>query len=344
MSTTTWTYFNTQELQSVSLQFAQHADGTYTDFSTGYSFTVKLARTTAPTEPSLIKTTGITGFTGGVVTIDWATTDWVGLEADAAGKDYVVWVQARRDSDSKDEIFSPHRLPTLRLKASPGAVTVGAASSGLADASMIPITDAGGYYTATDVEGALREVGSSLADMLNRWNIGRGMPTGALGQTMARQDVGNGGLATLLSGRMSLMSVFLVAGQIVNNITVYSGSTAAVSPTNQWFAIYNSAGARQAVTADGLTGGWATNSAKTLTITGGWTVPTTGLYYVGIMVAASTVPTLAGSTIAFTNITSIPPILCGNDTVNTGLTTPATAPATTTISGAGAAAFFAYLT
>lgn len=70
--------------------------GVADDMSSGFTFTVKIA--SALTETAVLtKTTGITGGTGGVFTVAWATND-----LDIAPGEYVATCTARRTSDSKD--------------------------------------------------------------------------------------------------------------------------------------------------------------------------------------------------------------------------------------------------
>lgn len=74
------------------------------DFSSGWTFTLRIAKQSAPTVAVATKTTGITGAsTGPNVTIDWATTDTATLDPGA----YLVTLVARRAADSKDRDFSP---------------------------------------------------------------------------------------------------------------------------------------------------------------------------------------------------------------------------------------------
>lgn len=74
---------------------------------------------------------------------------------------------------------------------------------------------------------------------------------------------------------------------------------------------------------------------KTLSLAAQYTVPSTGLYYVGIMVAATTVPTIKGQAApSASQLHGTAPIL--NGTSSTGLTTalpnPAAAISVTTTS------------
>jgi hypothetical protein len=56
-------------------------------------------------------------------------------------------------------------------------------------------------------------------------------------------------------------------------------------------------------------------------------VPSTGLYYVGINVTAATVPSLGGVGTSGASTGLAPKLVCFDNT-NTGLTNPASAPAT----------------
>jgi len=154
------TMYNDQELPSLSLAWTDDT-GALIDFSAGWTFTVKLARSTAPATTLLVKTTGITGSsgsTGSNLVIDWSTTDWAGLEAAVNGSSYVVHVAARRTADSRDRYFRPASPISLTLKAAPGTSAVSPSSYPITvTAASVTLADTGGYFTATDVEGALAE-------------------------------------------------------------------------------------------------------------------------------------------------------------------------------------------
>lgn len=161
-------------------------------------------------------------------------------------------------------------------------------------------------------------------------------PTGAVAQSTSRA-LAHASSAQLLSGRAHYVAVPLAAGQVISSITFVSGTQAAVTPTNQWFSLYSLSGttlSKLAVTNDDTSTAWAANSAKTLSIASPYTITATGTYYLGIMVAAGTVPSLQAATVSAT-VQALPPIVCGLDGTNTGLTTPATAPATCSLTAVG---------
>lgn len=157
------------------------------------------------------------------------------------------------------------------------------------------------------------------------------MRTGAITETMPRTAMSSAGLAFLVSGQQSFVAVPLLAGQTVNNITFYSGTTAVVTPTHQWFSLYDASGNKLAVTSDDTTTAWAAQTEKTLALTAPFTVTSSGLYYFGCTVAAATVPTMCG--IAGNNGYTLAPAIAARDTTHTGLTDPTTAPAVAALVG-----------
>jgi len=132
------------------------------------------------------------------------------------------------------------------------------------------------------------------------------------------------------SGTLWMQAIYLYAGQVLNNIILSSATTAAGTPTNAIAGIYDAARNKVAETADQLTTAWAANTTKTLGLTAAYRVPTSGLYYIGFYMKASTIITMKGTTARTANqLAGAAPILQGTST--TGLTTslPATAAAIT---------------
>lgn len=132
-----------------------------------------------------------------------------------------------------------------------------------------------------------------------------GKPSGMLKPNLARTQLVTNG-ATLATGVMTSTAIYLEAGETVTNLTFLSGATAAGTPTNWWFAIYDDSATPALVgqSADQLTAAWAANTAKTLALTiagTGYAVPfvapRTGVYYAAVNVTATTPPTLAGVTL-----------------------------------------------
>ena len=112
----TITIVKDQELPAMAFEWRDSSNALI-DFSTGYTFTVKLATQLAPTVVVLTKTSGITGLaTAPNVAVNWTSTDFASL---VAGTTYVVWLYARRSADALDRVFSPALLPTVMVLAAP---------------------------------------------------------------------------------------------------------------------------------------------------------------------------------------------------------------------------------
>lgn len=150
-------------------------------------------------------------------------------------------------------------------------------------------------------------------------------PSAAIAETFSRRYIGSLSQSALASGSLHLSAIYLFAGQVVSTITFRTGATAAATPTAQWFALYSPALAKLGVTSDDTTAAWAAHTPKTLTLASAYTVPTSGLYYVGVMVAAATVPSMVGNA-SSTGVAGLSPQISAIG--GTALTTPSTAPAT----------------
>ncbi|WP_059081591.1 hypothetical protein [Streptomyces scabiei] len=147
-----------------------------------------------------------------------------------------------------------------------------------------------------------------------------------------------GTTSTPTSGTLYLVPVWLPKGLVISNISFVSGGTAAVTPTNWWFTLHNSAKVALARTADQLTAAWAANTAKTLAIaqaTAGaassYTTTYSGLHYLGVMIKASTVCSLISEGAVPDVLASVSPGFGGTDT---GLSTPPTVTANAFTAGA----------
>lgn len=158
-------------------------------------------------------------------------------------------------------------------------------------------------------------------------------PTGSIATTFDYAQVAGTDTAANTSARPYGYSVGLFKDELMTTITFYSGTTAGASLANQWFFICDSTGLVLAKTADDTSTAWGANSAKTLTITGGpYRIPSTGLYYLGYMVKATTVPSYIGMPYGRDAASSIQPLRSFVDNVNTALTNPASCPSSVTLS------------
>lgn len=205
-----------------------------------------------------------------------------------------------------------------------GATATGAPASGTFLVGDFCIDQTGKVYicTAAGSPGTWAQVGGSSSAGAS--NAAR--PTGSIMETMPRQYIGNGNRAILTSGTLCLMPIYLPAGQLVSSISFVSATQALVGGTVQRFALFDGptaheGGAARAMlrkTADDAATAWAANSVKTLALTAGYTTVAEGLFYVGILVAAGTVPTLTGHDLGNTVLELLAPVVNGNS--NTGLT------------------------
>lgn len=138
-------------------------------------------------------------------------------------------------------------------------------------------------------------------------------------------SAGDTGQVALATGVMTSVPIYLNAGDVITNISARSGATAAGTPTNYWFALYSTAAtpALLAQSADQTSTAWAANTTKTLALATAQTISTSGVYWVGIMVTATTPPTLLGTVTA-------PAIVTGerNLSQSSGSSLTTTAPAT----------------
>lgn len=150
--------------------------------------------------------------------------------------------------------------------------------------------------------------------------------TGCKAETFPRKLIPEVNVALLSTGRLSLEAIAIRAGELLTSISFWSATTAAGTPTNQIFGLYDNTLALLRSTNNDTTTAWGANTRKTLNLTSTFTTTYSGLYYLGIMVTATTVPTIKGYTAPTGGqIRAAAPILGGTST--TGLTTSLPNPA-----------------
>lgn len=146
-----------------------------------------------------------------------------------------------------------------------------------------------------------------------------------LPRTGLYDSAGDTGQVALTTQVMTSVPIYLHAGDVVTNISLRSGATAADTPTNYWVALYSNAPtpALLGQSADQTSTAWGANTTKTLALAAPKTITESGVYWVGIMVKATAVPTLLGSIAA-------PAVATGerNLSQSSGSSLTATAPAT----------------
>jgi len=191
----------------------------------------------------------------------------------------------------------------------------------LATGSMLCFVEGEGFFTIN--ASGQRVVANQPVTALYNNNY---IPSGMLYENNNRNLCPEVNTALLSTGRLSLEAIWLPAGVAINNISFFSATTAAGTPTNQLFGLFDNNRNLLRSTTNDTTTAWAANSLKTLALTSSYTTTYSGLHYLGIMVAATTVPTIKGFTAATGGqLANAAPALRG--TSNTGLTTalPATA-------------------
>jgi len=150
-----------------------------------------------------------------------------------------------------------------------------------------------------------------------------------LRKTMRRADI-TSDCAALTTQVMKSVAIYLELGDLVTYLTFKSGGTAAGTPTNWWFALFDTAAtpALIAQSADQTTTAWAGDTTKTLALSTPYRVAATGIYYAACMVKATTVPTLAGRTLD--DATDSAAVLTGQKVLaqSSGSALTTTAPAT----------------
>lgn len=151
------------------------------------------------------------------------------------------------------------------------------------------------------------------------------LPAVAKGHTFTRAiQIGN--QTPLASQRLTMVSVWLTKGVAISSITFFSGSTALSVGVNQLFGIYDdnagtSSGTPRALlrgSADDTSTAWGNLAAKTLNLTSSYTPTRTGQHFIGILINATTVPSLNCSSPGNTSPNGVDPKPVG--TSNTGVT------------------------
>ena len=149
---------------------------------------------------------------------------------------------------------------------------------------------------------------------------------GTIAETIPRELCTETNTTVSATGTLNMMAIYLYAGQLVSNISLCSATTAAGTPTNYRFGLFDSSRVKLAESNNQTTTAWAANTVKTLAMTTPYRVPASGLYYIGYYITATTVPTLKGFTAKTgAQLAGTAPILHGSS--STGLTTALPDPA-----------------
>lgn len=152
-------------------------------------------------------------------------------------------------------------------------------------------------------------------------------PVGSIGTSMDRRQVSSQAIA-VGSGRAIWANVWLNAGDVATQLAFMSGTTAAVTPTHQWAALYDSDNKLLGVTENKTTEAWAAATFKKFNLTSPVAITKSGLYKVIFVIVAATPITLVGtSLIGIINLEGENAANQLSGQANTGLTDTASAPA-----------------
>lgn len=103
---------------------------------------------------------------------------------------------------------------------------------------------------------------------------------------------------TPTTGTLYLWAVHLGAGTKVSNVGLVTSTTAGATITHWWTCLVDQNYTVQATSADQTSGAIAASTWITLPMAAAYTTTYSGLYYLGVMVAATTMPTLCGTAAA----------------------------------------------
>ena len=156
-------------------------------------------------------------------------------------------------------------------------------------------------------------------------------PTGAFASTIGREVCAEvNSTVPTVSGTLWMQGIFLYAGQTVSNILWHSATTAGATITSYRLGLYDASRNLLATSADQGSAAWAAQTLKTLAMTTPYLVPTTGWYYIGMYMTATTIITSKGTTArAASQLAGQAPILQGTSTTGITNTLPASAAAIT---------------
>ena len=249
---------------------------------------------------------------------------------------------------------TPDTLATLAATQTLTNKTISGASNTLSNVSLttavtgtLPVANGGTGLNSAGAAGQfLATTGSALS---YRYTQAQGLGFGGAGVNVA-ETVPRWSLTssyTNATGTLRVVAVYLYAGQVVNNITFATYTTAGASVTGTWGGLFTLSGSTTTLVAATAQQGLTSLAASTYftwpiaQIAAGastsYTVPTTGIYYVGVCITATTPPTISGA-VAMTANTSAVPLL---SLLITGSLNPPTIGTTSSASSSAQMAYYA---
>lgn len=155
-------------------------------------------------------------------------------------------------------------------------------------------------------------------------------PAGSLYETIPRQSGVIVSIANTLivNQRLNLFAINIATIETITSISfMTSGATALAGGAHQIFGLYDdsagtSSGTAYALlrgTSDATNAAWGQSTVKTLNLTSTYTTTRTGAFYIGILLDATTLPTLQGVSASPAALTVLSPSI-SNHTTATNLT------------------------
>jgi hypothetical protein len=136
------------------------------------------------------------------------------------------------------------------------------------------------------------------------------------------------------SGRIYFYAIYLTAGMSITSIAYINGTTVATGQTNFWASLWAPNLTKIAVSQDETTNIVPSVTERIFTLVGGpFVIATTGMHYVGLCYVGTTNPT-GLTTLGNGAVNVLPPMLTGLASA-TGLTTPASCPASIVLGSVG---------
>lgn len=256
------------------------------------------------------------------------STDFDSTGAASAAQAYAVQRANHTGTQSADTLTdgTTNKAYTATEKTKLAGVATGATANAT-DAQLRDRSTHTGTQAASTITGLAAVATSGKYTDLSGIPSTSWLPTGAFAETCSRfQRVT---AIPITSGRLSLNGGIVVpAGKTVTSITFVTANGAAASLTNQWFCLVDQNLNVLAKTADDGTTAWAASTPKTLALTTPWTPSVATPVYLGLVIVASTMPTMEGveAASAGSGAAGLAPFTSGNSTAS--LTGPSTLGAT----------------
>src|SRR5881394_3644559 len=155
---------------------------------------------------------------------------------------------------------------------------------------VVDVSDTTMDATGTNKKMSGTELATGMATLLPSQAYGLSGTSGCLAATYDRRvSVGAVVAGAATSGTLRMYLMTLPAGLVVSNLTFWAGTTAGATLTHSWAALFDSSRNKLAISSDNTGATWTASTSRTFGVS--YTVPTTAAYYVGLLIAGTTIPT-----------------------------------------------------